>query len=457
MRSQRPLRAGMISRYVLPVVLFVGIIGGIAWLTQYMPSWRTPDTSPGSAVKKDTSPAQDVLKFTRTRAVWDFDEQGQDTGYVREYERGVEGHYDFPFRNVLGKPAEIGLLAVSCDCTSAEVAFLPKDEWERVVAELSKRPWADVEFTSAPDWHKVTKDENEGLPVPADAHGLVRVTWKGRKETGERLRTQLRFWSQPAGDLSGRQFETIEVPVVMADAVMADPPRQSVGVLGPGDAGRAEIYLWSATRGPDELRLAVQNDPDDPLFHFEGRPLTEKERDALQGRLLEKKIYSKVRAGYVVSATVHEQKAGKQLDQGPFHHAVPLLLDEIPLEAPPKVTGTVRGDVEVGAQEEQGKINLKSFSAREGLRRTIPLYARAGAKLEAHGQHPAALEYRLTRAEGGAPAGRERWNLELSIPPFAWSGPLPENAAVILRVGGEQPRLVRIPVVGNAVLSPAAQ
>src|SRR5437870_1733415 len=77
-------------RYVLPGILFVFVVGAIAWITQFMPNWR---------VKTDTQPAANtsgaMIKFTFNRAVWDPD----DDKYALEMEPGQDGHFDFPFEN----------------------------------------------------------------------------------------------------------------------------------------------------------------------------------------------------------------------------------------------------------------------------------------------------------------------------------------------------------------------
>lgn len=441
---------GTLSRYVMPIGLFLAIIGGTAWLTQYLPNWRNAETV--KSVTGPSSAGKPVIQLSRNFAVWETDEDGKNTGYVREYERGVEGHYDFPFKNVLRAAAELGLLRVSCDCTYIKVCLLPPSEWERVNGELDKDPAANVSFTQEPTWHKVTADDHHGVKIPADAQGLVRVTWNGRKGTGEQLRIMLQIWAQPEGDEGGRQLENIGVPVVMAYPVQYDPGRQYVGILGPSDVGKAEFYLWSATRGPDELKVGVA-ELNDPLLSTETRPLSPDECKRLADRLKEKKLSTKVRAGFLLTANVYESRSGQQREQGPFGITLPLLVDELPVEfRGPLVTGSVKGDVEVGSLEEQGKIDLKSFSAAEGTRRTVTVYSKLDQDLQVESYHPPALQVKLTKVGKDAALGRMRWNLQVAVPPNGFQGTFGEQGVIILRILGNPPRLIRVPVLGTAAV-----
>jgi hypothetical protein len=44
------------------------------------------------------------------------------------------------------------------------------------------------------------------------------------------------------------------------------------------------------------------------------------------------------------------------------------------------------------------------------------------------------------------------WVLKVTIPANAWSGPIPRDTAVYLKIEGEKPRFIRIPVIGNAYI-----
>ncbi len=157
-----------------------------------------------------------------------MDEGNNDTGYIFETERNVVGHYCFPFRNVLGAPAEMGIEGVDCDCTHAEVCLVPDEPWQKITAAFQEKPWAQPAFAKEPDWHLLAKDDVHGFKVPADGHGVLRVTWQGRKDPGMMLNLNLRFWAQPEGHGRDRLLTLIQVPVRMVRPVMFDPAKQSV-------------------------------------------------------------------------------------------------------------------------------------------------------------------------------------------------------------------------------------
>jgi hypothetical protein len=163
------------------------------------------------------------------------------------------------------------------------------------------------------------------------------------------------------------------------------------------------------------------------------------------------KVFSRVRAGYQLSASVYESKAGTQREQGPFLLTLPLLLDDLPTDfTGPQIQGVIKGDVEIGSLDEQGKIDLKTFPAVEGTRRTVTVYSKPNQDLRIESKHPATLQVRLTKVGKEAALGRMRWTLQVVVPPNAVQGPLGEQAVIILRIPGNPPRLIRVPVLGTA-------
>jgi hypothetical protein len=445
-----------VSRVVLPVAAFVLLVAGTTWVAQFLPSWRSESVNPAPAGPKAI--AGDVLRFSRPetqfgpiRAVWEFDDKGEDTGYVLENEEKVDGHYDIPFRNVLGAPAELDFLATACDCSHAEVCILPHAQWQEIDAALTKKPWARITFANEPKWRIINRDNYASFKIPADGEGLLRIAWHGRKPPGEHLKINLRFGCRPEGDAQIRQIQEILVPVVMVPHVLFDPREQSIGVLGPGESKVAEFHFWSANQ--DELNVRFQPREDDPLFQFDTHKLNEAERRALQEKLNPpKESRHHVRAAYRVRVAVHERQGDKLMEQGPFARYVPVILDELPLEASatPQVTGTVRGEVEVGGVKDRGKIQLETFRSADDKVVTVTLHADPKAVIElVDPPVPACLKVVLKRNAKGSTAQRAQWELKLTVPAGQWTGPMPENASVYLRVLGTPPRMVRIPVTGN--------
>jgi hypothetical protein len=451
---------------ILTVGLILVVVGGLTWVGQYMPSWKKRQQGVADPIKPGTD--QKVLEFSprssrqpgEVSAVFERDESGDDTGYVLEVERGVLGHYYFPFRNGLGAAAEMGLKDQVCNCSESAVCILPADEWKKIDDLLTKTPWADpFSENKGLKWTELVRDEKTGIVVPSNGHGVIRVSWKGRKDPGIPLDIKMRFWSQPEGDVSSRQYTTLDVPAKMAVPFWYEPLKQSAGQLGPGEKRQVEIYGWSSTRDKDKLDVKFESDKDDPLFQVEARPLSLTECQELEKKMRlantpkgSQKIMpiTRVRSGYLIKATVYEQKGKLQMDQGPFLRNVPVILDGHPTEFPtPTVTGMVKGAVDVGGELDQGKVQFKSFPAAEAKTVVLPLYADSQIKLERVEQYPPSLQVELKRHDSKN-TSRTQWDLQVTVPARAWAGPLPEKSAVILRIAGDPPRLIRIPVVGNA-------
>jgi hypothetical protein len=483
---------GTTKNYVIAIVLLVVVIGGVTWLVQYMPSWRRPrepvQPSPGPEVRE-------ILKFSRPSGPYGlihavFEREvapdpkvlpphtatvvgmlGSPLGlgtwcacatlpglplreapYALETEPG-KGHYYFPFINKLsGVPAEFELYRAACDCSSAEICLLADGQWREIDAILAQTPWADPMLDPAPQWHKLTKNEHTGFKIPPGGCGILRINWTARKMFGEYLNINLEFWMQPEGDLNGRLRLPLMVPVVMSRPILFEPDRQQVGVLGPGQKARAEFYCWSPTR--DQLNVSFQPAGADPLFQIESRPLSVIECQELQEKLSkngkEPRRY-RVRTGYHVTATLREGLGKLQMPQGPFQRHLPIRLDESALDYPTAVVvGIVKGDVDVGGEADQGRIQLRTFSASEPKTAVIPLYANSDVNLELSEHFPPFFKVELQKNARESTPQRAQWDLKLTVPAGEWTGELPTDSRVMVRIAGNPPRLINIPVVGLA-------
>ncbi len=434
-----PRGRSLAGRYLLLGAALVLVVGAIAWVTQWMPNWRSTNVTPPPPPKNDKAAG---MRFLFTQAMWDKDPE-----YLREYEKDVHGHYDFPFGNFSDQPQELGLLRSNCDCASVDVTLQPEEEVRRYVEALAKDPIG----AKAPDWtwQTLARDEYKGIVVPPQSKGLVRINWKGRKEAGQRLNLSSKMWYQPKGVMRAREFADLEVPIVMAHPAQFYPARANVGVLGPADTATAEFFVWSATR--DALDMSIPAKAADPLISVDTRPLKGKEIEDLQADLKKSvQINTRIRVAYLVKVTVREQIAGKQLPQGPLYVAVPLQPDGEPFSSgSPLIIGMVRGEVQVGAVDDHGKIDLKTFYSREVHRRTISLRAPEASKFTVDSVEPGIVEAKLTKKE--TTAAKTRWELEVIVPANSVTGALPDDSAVILRTQTTPPRYIRIPLTGNAV------
>jgi hypothetical protein len=180
----KPAPRSSVLRYVLPLVLLVAVIGGVAWVAQYLPSIvknRKPPPPP--------EPMKVLLSFPRYIAQWSAeavvessdDPMKKESYTEREFEPNEEGHYDFPFKNVAGKDVEVTHYLSTCDCTSVRVCAVPLAEYEKLVAEQKKNPGESLTYSAEPTWldlqndrsHTNDPDKKRILTVKADEAGVV--------------------------------------------------------------------------------------------------------------------------------------------------------------------------------------------------------------------------------------------------------------------------------------------
>src|ERR1043165_3671335 len=105
----------MVKSYLIPIVALVAVVGGVAWLVQYLPRTKDSPDDPKPETEKK------LLEFTRTVAEWEKrDDTKLNPGWERwKYvEKGDRGHYDFLFKNTNKFEVELAAYHVNCDCTT---------------------------------------------------------------------------------------------------------------------------------------------------------------------------------------------------------------------------------------------------------------------------------------------------------------------------------------------------
>jgi hypothetical protein len=440
--------------------LFVLIVGGLAWLVQYLPNWRKkPPTA--AALERQ-------LVFLETQAKWD----PADPDYYMEFEREQPGHYDFAFENPTQVPAELGLIKPSCDCASVQVALLSDSEWSTWQEIQRKRRPAELPEDAATrdfSWQGLQSNDKVGVVAPGGSRGLVRVTWKSRKSEGQSLRLSVDLWAQPQGQFRQRKGLRLETRSKLVGPALFTSPSLPVGALAPGGIAKKDIFFWSATR--KKLKFEILNN--NPLIVWQVVPLDVDECLALQRALRTKQDdqeadpstqrersrfgilpgYSydtRVRCAFHVTVNVYEQKDGRQLDQGPFHETLSLRVDDQLLGGAPGVFGRVHGEVEIRGADSQGQVDLGSFSEKAGVKRSIFLWTEPKTTLSVATHHPGLRVGLAENAKDSTPF-KKSWQLKIEILPGTQTGPLPNDSAVVLRTHSTPPRQIRIPVLGTAV------
>jgi hypothetical protein len=446
------------GKYVVSVTLLVLVVGGIAWIAQYLPAWRSQDILP------PPPPTTKLITFPREIASWHAETKSKEktnptepTDQFTYIEPGTKGHYDFLFQNPSEVDAELVYCATGCDCASVKVCVLSAEEWTAVNKQQVAAPGKDLDYSTPPAWQSLPRDEKSAtgnhLPVKAGGHGVLRVEWTAGN-AGSVLKVGPILHFQPAGDRDRRAFQQLFVPGRVAAPVQYDRLKLTVGPLTPGKSDTKPFFIWSSTR--EALDLGVSQISPDPLLSFTIKTLSKEEAANLQRTLIAGGFETRVTCAYQVNVTVHESKDGHFLDQGTFYRKSPFTLDGDPnsLTWGPEIVGKNQGDIRIGGQEDHGRIQFKpSISARAGASKEIYLDAAAKLDLQVpetrHDDQPSFLNVKLTRGDKQAGSDRVSWHVEITIPPNAARGRrFEDRSAIVLQIAGTN-RFVRIPLDGH--------
>lgn len=466
MQPHEPARAGNIptakssaSRYVVSLIVLLVIVGGIAWLVQYLPSSdKKPTPSAPRPIKK-------LLDFPETLARWrdpskqDSPDAIKEVAY-KECEFNSKGHYDFLFKNAFDEDIEIVFFWKDCDCTNLRAAELPRDDYERLNKLQREKPSEPLPYAQEPAWVELhgiargdaaTPPKEKILRVKVGEAGVIRVAWVAKKAPGLDLKLAPLVWFQPIGDVVRREGMPLFVPVRIRPPLEFLPTRASAGLLTPGTSSKVEFRAWSATR--DSLDLDLITVPPDPLFAVNVRRLTKEQCAALETQLAVAKLDTRVRSACAITVTVQESnKDGKKLDQGSFYQKLHVKLDGVlePELSGLEITGRIKGDIEIGGTSDMGKIRFAPFDAKYGASKSVYLSADAKIQLEKHSQKPDWIDVALKRETKEPSDGRHLWLLEVTVKAgTADAQSFDDRHAVVLRIVGPEDRFVRIPLEGQ--------
>jgi hypothetical protein len=444
-REERPSpppprkRGRLFSHVILPLIVFVVVVAGIAYVVQKLPSSGKPKES-GTPPPRGVS----ALKFEEAHASWD----PKDSTYAAEFEMGTDSHYDYFFTNPTSAPVQMGVEFTSCGCSKVDACLMsPK---EQAAFKQNKNEGALA-------WHSLIGKEFQGIDakgmtVPPGAAGVVRLTWANRKMHTSTLSVKL--WSQAEG--RAREIVELDARVIAVPPVRCTPRLKDIGILGPGGVGHAEFWVWSATR--DDFKLDVQNKDNNPCFVYQVKKLNTEEGAVLNKLLNELKateqrsdFNTRFKCAYRVIVDVYEQREGKQLDLGAFARTIAFAVDgDFDERIGPILRGRVRGDIDVGNSEDMGRVNLGNFSVNSPRDARLSIRAAPGIKLTVE-QAPEFLKVEVTPKE--KTKIKTSWELHATVKPgvLLQYGPLPDDCAVTLRMEAPSPRRIRVPVEGNAL------
>jgi hypothetical protein len=448
-RSLSPRTAGTIA-------LFIVLIAAIAWLSQYLPSWRKQ-----TAAK---APEQSPLRFTPL-ATADTDPK---VTYVSEFEADSPGHMEVVFENTADAPVTLGADWKQCSCQDLKACVLKESE-ARPLRDLERRFQQALEQGKVADrpailaegrtrltklvaglegrWQPLPTDEAKGIEIPGGAAGLLRLAWRRHKDEERRLELDIRLWCIPPGKaFKERLVMAKKSTIALVPAVRLFPERLDFGKLFARGSVTKRFLYWSATR--DGLSVTPTG-PADPCVVCRVKAVRREEFAGLERKLDNlNKINTRIRSACMVSVTLYEEKHGKQLDTGTLIRSVPVRVTfgvEVVKAPSPVVHGRVHSEVRVVAEDDSGQIDLGPFSIKEGSTQAVRLVGRAGLTLKVDGRASAPLKVRLTPK--GVVDNEANWELEVTVLPDRG---LARDATAVLEVSSPEhaPRRVHIRVVG---------
>ncbi len=458
-----------VTQKVLPVAIFVVVVGAITFVAQFGINRTNPSG------KKPTNRAM-PLKFDNQKieqgqvtvqALWD----PTDPGYAAEFEsKKGAGQYYFLCRNPNKTSAELGFKKKSCRCARLEVCGLTTEEagvmtnslgplGQRGMLHLINLGFGGKDavteyFKRDPGWQNLddAHHKDEGFVIEPGMAGLVRMSWKAPERGESQLRHTADLWMQMKGSAGSRRDVQLVTELAFGPGVRSYPDALVIKDWTEGKA-QAEFRCWSATRP----RFAITAQGEDPCIQVKTSPLTWKECDTLEKDIRDGLLLpSHVLAGYRVLVTVYQKQGEHQLEQGHFERWINLTSKDVPAIAGVKVSGYLPADVEVGEGKEgdKGKITLGNFRVNQGTAKTVILLTSPGVELLAGKDDiektPRFLKAELTRLKSTGAGEKARWQLDLAVPPDPL-GVWPADSAIVLRI--KQPdqseRRVRIPIIAN--------
>jgi hypothetical protein len=443
-----------IMRVALPLIVLVGIVFGIAYVTQYANKGKSgkidepiDDNQPRAKV--------DPLRFNGLQAVWDPD----DPVAIADVEIGKEAHYDFWFHNPNDVPVTIGLKKKSCTCAGIQIGRFTDANW----SQWQKSKGTSGGWTLVRDWSKLIQSvawealligESEKRSVapqgPHRRREILRVRWEAKQR--EEPVVQLTF--EIAHEI-GKQVVISEFSAryTVVPVLTIGPQQVELGDIPQGDKRSMECFAFSTTR--DEFNIELKMGPDaadaaNPCFELTNPVKLSRDELVVLPKTLGSQ-YERLRpkSGYKFTVTVWEVRGDRQLDLGPLSRRLDVSVAGVGNALSVPVHGIVRGEVEVLGADSRGRISLGSFKADREMTQSVTLMTRnKDYDLKIESITNSAIKASLTVEP--EIEGKKRWRLTVTIPAYGLVGPIENTTAVVLSTRGSGSRLLRVPISGNA-------
>lgn len=462
-----------IGQIGLALFAIIALVAGVTYLSQYGPGRGSgSDATKGqdAAVSPETTDIGTV-GFVTPKVEWTDPAEGQ-------FEKALRGYHDFWFRNLSTTPLLIGLEFKNCKCEDAEVMVLDEKhipnfhKWfgtsaATILAGLERGPMACVslmawQYLAVPKlfdldmkWESLEQGNHKGLPIPPKGGGLVRVFFQGKKELMGPFLVKARLWAEPEGQPQHRSFGDLEMPINYVAPISTTAGQINLGAFNANDEKSDGVMIYSTTEAGFNL-YATMPVPS-PMINVQIDDLNPAEiADYQKTGQLEQRVLSAKR----LKVTARERLADNQrMDLGPFYRKIFLSrTKDDPEELQVVVGGEIRGEIVVGAPDDRGRIDLKTFRSNAGITKTITILAQnPELDLDTKGVrvYPENLQshvdIRLEKMNPTSSEKRNRWRLHVKLKPGFPPGAMPEGSALFLQIAGSNPpRQIRIPITGRA-------
>jgi hypothetical protein len=381
--------------------------------------------------------------------------------------------YDFWFENRNDVPIDLALLATSCRCADAAVCLFTPEEAKRyrnwlLAAGVSRTAAARagilllasalaIEQQLLPgcigrqlEWHPVDFGVTPAVTVPSLHAGLFRLTTENtwHQEVTRRLALGL---GTRVHDGSGRWYvQRLELSTALVRPLRVSAPALELGELRAGQEKTVTFSCWSSTRGG--FSLEAHENTHDPCIQLSWTPLNHEQKQKLAAA-----TNSPVLCGYEIRITLHERLSENvRMEWGRFARRLVLRSPDNPNETSLLLTGTVRGEVVLGEANQHDTLSLGDFPSALTTVKTIRLLSeRPELELQWDRSEPAflkCLQFKsLVRSQLARSDGKTAWDLVIEIPAWSCLGELPDSSAIYLKIAGDPPRRVRIPLTGVAL------
>ena len=466
-----------LSRVALPVVAVAGIIFVVTYLSVFSGGNSDEPEAPKDRPVKDADKLP--LKFFTTAA-----SHGPDSGWtVRLWdptvERGLSGHFEFPFVNATDKAVTVSVPAVSCSaCVTTELGVVPPDALRDFLAASAAAGFAGPtpgllagvaaaqQLAGRIAWQPLTNKEgrHSAAVPPADPAapnlGLLRMSWLTKPEHPRNHFVTAAVVAQAEG---GKPYQT----ELRADMLIVEgfhctgpdgrDPDLDFPPLGPNDKRTRSAFCWSFTRtalAPTARFMSPYED--DPNVRAAFAEPTAAEMAALK-KSLGKPPLCAYRLDVTAAERVAVEEGGKpavrQMDLGPFSRTLRIDAGAAGT-AGFKVGGVVEGDIRVTGASGDGKVDIGSgFPSNEERWTKVPaLVVSDRPGLELALADPAEFHPKYLKAELKKVDGADEWKLRVGVKANAPFGSLPLDAVVVVTIRSKDApvRRIRIPVKGNS-------